>query len=42
VIDKMQTKSAYGFILVNEDKYKIENGIMVDIGIEQMINDYYK
>ncbi len=42
VIDKIQFKSAYGFILVNDDTYKIETGIMVDIGIQQMINDYYK
>lgn len=42
VIDKMQTKSAYGFILINEDKFKIETGIMVDVGIQQMINDFYR
>lgn len=42
LIDKLAQKSLYGIILVKSNEYKIETGVFTDVGIQQMINEFYK
>jgi hypothetical protein len=42
VIDKFDLKNPYGVILVKDDRYKIATGIFTDVGIEQMIDDFFR
>jgi hypothetical protein len=41
-IDKSEQESPYGIILVKENDFKIETGVFTDVGIQQMINEYFK
>jgi hypothetical protein len=42
VIDKMKLKSPFGILCVKNDDYKIETGVFSDVGLQQIINDFYK
>ncbi len=42
LIDKLEQESPYGIILVKENEYKIETGVFTDVGIQQMISEYFK
>lgn len=42
LIDKFEQESIYGIILVKENEFKIETGVFPDIGIQQMITEYFK
>lgn len=42
LIDKFEQESLYGIILVKENEFKIETGVFTDIGIQQMISEYFK
>ena len=42
LIDKFEQKSPYGLILIKNHEYKIETGVFTDIGLQQMINEYFK
>jgi hypothetical protein len=41
LIDAFDQASPYGLILVKRDDFKIETGVFTDVGIQQMINEYY-
>ena len=38
----MKQESPFGILLVKNDEFKIETGVFTDIGLQQMINDFYK
>lgn len=42
LIDKFEQESLYGIILVKENEFRIETGVFTDIGIQQMISEYFK
>ncbi len=42
VIDKMEQESPFGILFVKNDEYKIETGVFSDVGLQQLINDFYK
>jgi len=42
VINKFDLESPYGLIFFNGVKHKIASGIFTDVGIEQMINDFFR
>lgn len=42
LIDKFEQESPYGIILVKENEIKIETGVFTDVGIQQMISEYFK
>jgi hypothetical protein len=42
LIDKFEQESPYGIILVKDNGFKIETGVFTDIGIQQMISEYFK
>jgi hypothetical protein len=42
LIDKFEQKNPYGLILIKNHEYKIETGVFTDIGLQQMINEYFK
>ena len=41
LIDKFEQESPYGIILVKENEFKIETGVFTDVGIQQMISEFY-
>jgi len=41
LIDKFEQESPYGIILVKENEFKIETGVFTDVGIQQMISEYF-
>ncbi|WP_319481653.1 hypothetical protein [uncultured Draconibacterium sp.] len=42
VIDKMRQESPFGILLLNDNKYKIKTGVYTDLGIQQIINEFFK
>ena len=42
LIDKLEQEDSYGIIFVKNNEYKIETGVFTDVGIGQIITDYYK
>ena len=42
LIDKLGQESSYGIIFVKNKEYKIETGVFTDVGIGEIITDYYK
>ena len=42
LFDRLEQKSPYGVLLVKKDKFEIETGVFTDIGLQQMINDFFK
>jgi hypothetical protein len=42
LIDKFEQESPYGIILVKSNEFKIETGVFTDVGIQQMIMEYFK
>jgi hypothetical protein len=41
LIDKLEQESLYGILLVKNGKFKLETGVFSDVGLQQMISDYY-
>ncbi|MDE5424118.1 hypothetical protein L3073_18035 [Ancylomarina sp. DW003] len=42
LISKYEQESPYGIIFVKKNEFKIETGVFTDIGIQQMIKEYFK
>ena len=42
LIDKLEQEDSYGIIFVKNNEYKIETGVFTDVGIGEIITDYYK